>query len=176
MRAYVIALLVVAACSKGSSGDKEKVAPRPPPAGAWTIEDFNEKISAELEIELSEPTESVGDLSNQKAKPTATIVNVKLTASMFEKDNLRDLAVEELDRIVHREGEIRIRSLTDKLVTHPAPNGRYFTVRDLLAAIEKTERETRGQTNWLGGIDVHHVFFEGLHAGSDGTWTVHWGS
>jgi hypothetical protein len=29
---------------------------------------------------------------------------------------------------------------------------------------------------WLGGVDVHHVFFEGIKLGDDGVWGTGWGS
>lgn len=52
----------------------------------------------------------------------------------------------------------------------------HFTVRELVHAVEKTELETRGSSEWLGGIDVHHIFFEGISAEADGTWALCWGS
>ena len=47
---------------------------------------------------------------------------------------------------------------------------------DLLRAIEETERQTRGQSKWFDGVDVHHCFFEGIALADDGTWSIHWGS
>src|SRR5262249_44443192 len=66
--------------------------------------------------------------------------------------------------------------LDERVVEHRAPDGGAFTVRDLAAAIAETERQTRGGTNWFGGIDVHHVYFEGLMLDDDGVWTIGWGS
>jgi hypothetical protein len=31
-------------------------------------------------------------------------------------------------------------------------------------------------SEWFGGVDVHHVFFEGLHEDVDGVWVANWGS
>ena len=32
------------------------------------------------------------------------------------------------------------------------------------------------QSEWFDGVDVHHVFFEGIHQDSDGVWEIYWGS
>jgi hypothetical protein len=61
------------------------------------------------------------------------------------------------------------------MVLLDAPDGATFTIRDLAAAIAKTERESRERGEWLGGIDVHHIFFEGLSFDDD-VWTISWGS
>ncbi|GAB2663226.1 hypothetical protein GCM10027088_47380 [Nocardia goodfellowii] len=61
-------------------------------------------------------------------------------------------------------------------VEHRASNGKWFTVRDLVTAIAETERRTRQQSQWYGGVDVHHVYFEGIHEGADGVWEIYWGS
>ena len=164
--ALVFACLVVA-----------RSAPAAPPQ-AWTLADFN-KLSLILKIELTEPTTKIGKLENQKASPTAKIKSVHLDASVIEhgeKITFRKLTAAELAQVIVTEKTLRIRGLADIVVTHRAPNGVSFTVKDLIAAIEKTELETRGSTKWAGGIDVHHHFFEGLVRRSDGTWETHWGS
>jgi len=52
----------------------------------------------------------------------------------------------------------------------------FFRAGDLLLAIEEHERLTRGNTEWFGGIDCHHIYFEGLHKQADGSYRVEWGS
>jgi len=49
-------------------------------------------------------------------------------------------------------------------------------VRDVAAVVEATERKGRDDASWLGGVDVHHVFLEGLHPTDDGAWRIAWGS
>ena len=34
----------------------------------------------------------------------------------------------------------------------------------------------QGNSEWFGGVDVHHVFFEGIHLADDGVWDIYWGS
>jgi hypothetical protein len=75
-----------------------------------------------------------------------------------------------------RDGSCNVRhDLNKSRVEHDAPNGKAFTTRDLKAAIEKTEQAGRENAPWLGGVDVHHVFFEGIEL-EDDVWTICWGS
>ncbi|MGS2811427.1 hypothetical protein [Nocardia sp. MW-W600-9] len=49
-------------------------------------------------------------------------------------------------------------------------------MRDLAEAIAETERSTRRQSQCCGGVDVQHIYFEGINAGVDGAWEIYWGS
>ena len=55
-----------------------------------------------------------------------------------------------------------------------------FTVRALFEAIAKFEAVSRPQTEWFGGVDTHHVFFEGLYeqleVGALHRYGISWGS
>lgn len=146
------------------------------------LEFFN-SLSGKLVIELTVPPVQVGNLLNQRAAPEAGIASLKLTAEVFndETETFRPLTPEELDSVAFRGASIRLRSEDGEAVTHAAPNGQFFTVRQLLAAVEETERQTRDQSEWLGGVDVHHVFFEGIHQEEeedveDDVWEIYWGS
>lgn len=139
--------------------------------------DFFNSLSATLKIQLSEPPERITPaLENQKATPTAEIVSLSLEPSVYLRDaqDFRPLTEDELDRVVFDAAEIALAS-HGQSVTHPAPDGQRFTVRDLLAAVEQHERQTRAESDWFDGIDVHHIFFEGIEW-SDGAWHIHWGS
>ncbi|MEV4125673.1 hypothetical protein [Nocardia sp. NPDC049707] len=136
---------------------------------------FNE-LSGTLAIELTEPTKDIAaNLANQRATATAKISELSFAPEVFEGGKFRELTGEELDRVVLELSVLNLRGFGDA-VAHPAPNGKWFTVRDLVAAVSETERRTRHQTGWYGGIDVHHVYFEGIHPGDDGVWAIHWGS
>jgi hypothetical protein len=133
-------------------------------------------ISGQLHVELSEPAELITErLHNRKATPGATITSVTLHAEMVEDDDFRELSEAELSASAFEGPEIVMRGL-GTAVRHVAPNGAYFTVRDLLAAVEETERATRHESSWFGGVDVHHVSFEGLRLGEDNVWQISWGS
>ena len=62
-------------------------------------------------------------------------------------------------------------------VSHKAPNRKSFTVGDLVEVIRLTELKTRGNSAWFDGVDVHHIFFEGLSWSDEhDAYEVHWGS
>jgi hypothetical protein len=136
-----------------------------------------EGLGGRLRIELTESTERIApNLLNEKAAPGAQIKSLRLESYVFEDNDLRPLTEEEYERVALREPEFQLRGEAGELVTHHAPNGEFFTVRDVLRAVEETERKTRATSEWFGGVDVHHVYFEGVHRQDDGTWLIHWGS
>jgi hypothetical protein len=133
-------------------------------------------VGGVLKIELSEPTEKItASLENRRATGTASITSMRLEPYVFEDDRLRPLTREELDEEAYHAETITLRS-HGRSVTHQAPKGGRFTVEELLQAVEKTELTTRAGSDWFGGVDVHHVYFQGLHEAADGVWDVSWGS
>ena len=138
---------------------------------------FFNNLSGKLKIELTEPPERVGNLSNERAPADAEIKSISLNLEVFNQDDetFRALTKEELATIAFHGASIVLQSEDGEEVSHNAPNGESFTVADLAKAVEETERQTRGDSEWLGGIDVHHVYFEGLEE-EDGVWLICWGS
>jgi hypothetical protein len=54
---------------------------------------------------------------------------------------------------------------------------RFFTVGEVVKVVEKFERIHRPKTSWIGDIDCHHVFFEGLRSNAErSAFRVCWGS
>ena len=49
-------------------------------------------------------------------------------------------------------------------------------MRDALLAVAKFEKVARQTSEWFGGVDTHHIFFEGMHKDKDGCYSVYWGS
>jgi hypothetical protein len=148
---------------------------------------FN-RLAGRLDIRLSEPAVPVAPgWLNLKAPPSARIEDVSLIMQFSEEveedtpwdllPDPRDLTEGEWSRVVLRAPSIRMRGENDdEVVEHRAPDSGAFTVRDLAAAIADTERRTRGGTSWEGGIDVHHIYFEGIELEEDGVWCIQWGS
>ena len=129
-----------------------------------------------LRIKLTKPPERISpNLLNQRALPSARIDSLYLEPSVWENDDFRPLTEEELDRSVFEREKLQLCGYGDP-VEHLAPDGRRFTVRDMIAAVEETERKTRHQSDWFDGIDVHHVFYEGLREVEPGLWKIDWGS
>jgi hypothetical protein len=48
-------------------------------------------------------------------------------------------------------------------------------VRDLKRAVACSERVSRQDSDWKGGIDVHHIYFEGIEL-EDDVWMIGWAS
>ena len=142
------------------------------------LEFFN-SVSGELQIELSVPAQPASPtLLNLLAAPEARVVNLKLTPGVYDESNneFRDLTPHEFNSIAFRGSEIRLRNYSGRIVAHKAPNGALFSVRELLLAVEETERQTRDSTELLGGVDVHHVYFGGIEEADDGVWDIIWDS
>uniref|UniRef100_A0A914Q449 Uncharacterized protein n=1 Tax=Panagrolaimus davidi TaxID=227884 RepID=A0A914Q449_9BILA len=51
-----------------------------------------------------------------------------------------------------------------------------LTAKELADLICDFEKEARVKFNWLGGVDVHHVFFEGLQQLGPKKYRIYWGS
>lgn len=136
---------------------------------------FND-LSGRLQIELTEPPQREGNLLNLAAPPTARLVNLHVEWRVYEDDGTRPLRDDEWNRTVMRAPALHLRGEAGEPVEHTPRSPGVFTVRDLATAIEETERRTRGDTDWSGGIDVHHVYYEGIEAEEDGSWSVSWGS
>jgi hypothetical protein len=161
--------------------------------------EFLNQLSGRLNVELSEAPRQVSEkLVNLVAEPSATVKGVSLTLEVYlegQEPPFRPLTDEEWGRRVFHGERLRLRNIdAPTVVDHRPPNGRGFTVRDVAAAIEATERHARADTSWLGGIDVHHVYFEGVHPddeeegdpgeggdsgrgdGAGQVWCIMWGS
>ena len=145
------------------------------------LEFFNSLI-ATLHITLTAPAEPIGMTYNLSASPEAKVPSVRLHTEADDydtddnTDKYRDLTPKELGSVVFRGNRIRLRGLSGHVVAHEAANGESFTVQDLLHAVEETERQTRDRTEWFGGVDVHHCFFEGIYLADDDVWEIVWGS
>lgn len=139
---------------------------------------FFSSLSGDLEIELSEAPTRVAGLENERASSTATIRSISLQVSVYGQDEeIRALTEAEWESVAFPAPSILLVGQAGLAVAHEAPNGgAAFTVRELVKAVEETERRTRGSTRWLGGVDVHHVFFEGLDEREEGMWAIRWGS
>ena len=59
-------------------------------------------------------------------------------------------------------------------MTHTNSSG-CFTVGEVVRLFERFERIDRPKSRWFGGIDCHHVYFEGLRPYDD-AYAICWGS
>ena len=49
-------------------------------------------------------------------------------------------------------------------------------IQEMVDMVVEFEKVDRPKTSWFGGIDAHHVYFEGLCKQKDGSYSVCWGS
>lgn len=140
------------------------------------LKTFN-KISAVLNIILDKMPQASGALRNVFADSNAKVKSISLAEPTFFNTKLAEfilLTEDELNSVVLDQSQITLESFGKRMV-HNAPNGKSFSVRDLLNAVEKTEQMVRPQTDWFGGIDCHHIYFEGIHL-KNGVYEIYWGS
>ncbi len=86
--------------------------------------------------------------------------------TFFDKDSddLVELSEDELDKKCYSQTSIIICSGSTER-TYMNDNG--FTVRELLDYVLEVETIERPKSEWFGGVDVHHVYFEGLYLQKD---------
>jgi hypothetical protein len=139
---------------------------------------FFNSISGKLDIELSVPAKPKKKLpGNLVVAPESKVKSITLEGEIYveEENAFRKLTIKENYTVVVESNELTFKGENGGLIKNVAPNGKHFTVKDILKAIEFTELKTRGSTEWFGGIDVHHVYLEGI-ACENNIWTIFWGS
>ena len=57
-----------------------------------------------------------------------------------------------------------------------AADFQFFTAQEMIDNIIVFERIDRPKTSWFGGVDCHHVYFEGLRPDEKGSYHLFWGS
>ena len=106
-------------------------------------------------------------------------MDVQFHPEVFEEEKgekFRDLTEAEPQLEIFRYPSIRLRGEGGGAVEHKAPNEKSFTIKDMITAIEATEKISRRNSKWLGGIDVHHIYFEGIYQNENADWEISWGS
>lgn len=136
------------------------------------------KLLSDLDmvLKINIPTYKVGKLENKFVKSDIQINKKDITAtpfSKFEDDDMVKLTPKDLNQKVYNYNTIILSSF-DVKTTHKKQGG--FTIKDLWSAILNHERVARLESNWFGGIDAHHIYFEGLNLQKEGYYTIFWGS
>lgn len=150
---------------------------------------FFNNLEGTLDIKLSEETESIGGLLNQKATPEAKITKMSLSLIVRpedDDDDNRSLTKDELNMIVFYDVDLIMLNGQDyhsdtmtsvrHFIEHEANKSRTFTIKDLIKCVLKTEKKTRKDTEWFGGIDVHHIYFEGITKSKGNKFNICWDS
>ncbi len=148
---------------------------------------FFNGLSGWLRIDFNLPDRELFDRDNPPNWKTVQLMRFEFEIKHYlpEEQDFCPLTDEELDSVAFVGGHIVLRNLNliseAVAVRHEAPNGRYFTVKQLRQAIEDTERAARIQFGEdreldLDCLDAGHVYFEGIGPQQDGSWLIYWGS
>lgn len=102
--------------------------------------------------------------------------NIQIKWRRLEKWNGTDfieLTEEELKTVVTSDYTI-VSRYTDSSMSFEGS----FTLREVINHVLEFEKIDRPKTDWFGGIDAHHIFFEGFSKikDKDNTYSICWGS
>lgn len=134
-------------------------------------------LSIDLDIP---PAPTSAFLMNLQANPTAKLLDIKayhIARWNNELEEHIEYSEEQLNTLVlYNKKKIEfIDSLSNTRKTYKFPTDR-VTIRQLVDAIVDFEKISRPKYKWSGGIDCHHIFYEGIHLTEDGAYSIYWGS
>ena len=138
-----------------------------------------EGFGGSLNIEVTEPLLSIS--LNEYATPTAQLESITFEGNTFDGEDIHEVTEEQLAETAFNHPEINLvwqpAPGRDYLVCHrDAPNGTHFTLQDLIDTIVGAETLFRPHSEWFGGIDTSHTFFEGFTQHGEHTFSIFWGS
>lgn len=155
------------------------------------LQQIMNRVHFRLEIDTTN-TKPPGRLMNRIESPDSSLVDIRPSTPTLWNDateELRNMTTEELElpAFVGREitlvggvgsddGSEREIGLKHTETTFETEKG-FFTVQEMIDNIVQMEKIDRPKTAWFGGLDAHHIFFEGLTT-SEGldSYSVSWGS
>lgn len=142
--------------------------------------------SVVLNIDI-ETYQRPGPLLNEFVKEGVKIKSIsidEISKFVYDEDEEVEIVLltkKELNTICYNEKKITLieeRSQFNKGFGKTFTNNKGFTVREMFNVIVEFEKETRPLSNWFGGVDAHHIYFEGFRKYQDkeNTYTICWGS
>lgn len=149
--------------------------------------DFNKNVTFILGVETDKPRVQHFPLLNRFEDPDSKIVDIYSDDITYYDEALEEqvsYTPEELDVPAFIGSEISFSSVWfDRKGNKVAESHMsfcnhtgYFTIQEMVDMVVEFEKVDRPKTRWFGGIDAHHVFFEGLRKQKDGSYSVCWGS
>lgn len=132
-------------------------------------------FTIDIETTNTSPDEAHPGLLNRFEEPDSEVLSVTASSlTRFEDDDIYELTEEDENKPGFNGNELYLSS-EHMDWTYTNDKG-FFTIKEVVECIEDFERMNRPKTEWFGGIDCHHIFFEGLHPGPNGSYSVFWGS
>ena len=147
------------------------------------------KLCFTLDIETTNTAPQHGMLLNRFENPDSRIKSIKVGEVTYYNETTGDL-------VPYTKAELKTMpgytadTMTFKSVWHDMDTNEItgttiktftqeggFSCWDVIKCIKKFEKSDRPKTKWFGGIDCHHVFYEGIHFNNDNkTLGISWGS
>ncbi|KAG4065976.1 hypothetical protein HA402_006694 [Bradysia odoriphaga] len=141
-------------------------------------EPYND-INFTLSIKLDTPPAPMSPfLLNLQAASDAQLVDIQVDKIYRFDDNDEIIEYTEEEKntlVVFNEESIVFQGPDNFKKEYKFPTKR-VTMKQFVEAIVDFEKQDRVKSEWFGGIDCHHIFYEGLHPTADGAYIIFWGS
>jgi len=149
---------------------------------------LQETIRFTLHIETTDTSPQRGILLNRFEEPDSMITRLcegEITQFDRETNDLVELSTAEKEKpgyigetltleSVWKTRDGRIADTTRRVYKNTRG---FFTVAEVVAHIVDFERIDRPKSKWFGGLDCHHVFFQGLYPNlKEDAFCISWGS
>ncbi len=160
-----------------------------PECTASVITDEMKKLCFTLDIETTNTAPQRGMLLNRFEEPDSRIISINIGEVSYYDEKVGDLVPYTKAKLKTMPG-YTADTMTFKSVWHDMKTNEItgttiktftqeggFSCWDVLKCIKKFEKRDRPKTQWFGGIDCHHVLYEGIHFNKDNkTLGISWGS
>lgn len=118
------------------------------------------------------PTQYLNDVSFTLHVPRDPLPRIQTCAPTVWVHGERHTA--DTTAVAFRGNQMTLISNSATRHTFVEPKG-FFTLSEFMACVQLFETEDRPKSNWFGGVDRHHVFFDGVKQTQDG-YRILWGS
>lgn len=148
---------------------------------------LNHNILFSLYVDTDKPSKQIGNLLNRFEDEDAVVTSIGRSAiERWDEvdEDVVPMSHEELDAPAFIGSNLNVSSMwinkkgkkiDETRMSFSASKG-YFTVKEIADLVVKFEEKDRPKSKWFGGVDAHHVFFEGLEKNEDDSYRIRWGS
>ena len=172
--------------SRKKASKKSAIMKAPNVKTSSVITETMQNLCFSLEIETTKTAPQRGMLLNRFEEPDSKIKSITIgQVSYYDKDvedcvpytiaALKKIPGFKSDTMTFKNGWIEKNKMVDmSVMTFNKKGG--FSCWDVIQNIVKFDKLDRSKSKWFGGVDCHHIFYEGLALRKDGTVFVRWGS
>ena len=151
------------------------------------INAFNKNVTFILGVDTDQPPVQHFPLLNRFEDPNSKVVDIYCNEITYYDKELNEqvpFTQEELNVPAFIGSEISLsnvwldrkgKKVAESHMSFCNQKG-HFTIQEMVDMVVEFEKVDRPKTCWFGGIDAHHVYFEGLCKQKDGSYSVCWGS